>query len=495
MLEASQEPVAELVAHRRRIRRELIQALTAAPVLQSADGWSLFLHELSLILGSGMHTFGQGPLQTRAIKVVNFCGQRTEGMRSIAESIELLDPESAETAEIHRWVNEWHVVDLLAGIDFLWLREELEALPATTGDCYRHAAAVRLTEQPTYCTNAWQLFASLAGENASDGAPPCLRFLERIAPHLPAVADLRLRELFATLAARWELADYQAERPAPPAAPPAPADMAYLIIQFEKYGGDGDSYLVTHWRQWAAVWQPIRGQDRRVPEAGLESAVEEIVTEVERRWADRMGPVTIEFVLPDPLLDLPVEEFRRELRSIEATPLAVKYPIYVRSLNRLRSTEWHRVWRTRWQLRTTNQEADGVLHCAADGSGAIQVEASISGGTVVLVLSEPPTPGSIGERQLLAGLRAGLPAVLWHRRMYPSPQRCETVASMIRDALLGSGLAELPIHVAELRRQAWGEGAQRRHHHVGSGIVILWDDPDRLPERATAGSSTGEARG
>ena len=91
--------------------------------------------------------------------------------------------------------------------------------------------------------------------------------------------------------------------------------------------------------------------------------------------------------------------------------------------------------------------------------------------------------------------RAGLPAVLWHRRTYPRPYVCETVASMIGDALVGSGLAELPMHIAELRKLAWGGGSERQDHHVGNGIVILWDDPERLPDHAAAGANTGEARG
>ncbi|GAA3205161.1 hypothetical protein ACFO1B_33355 [Dactylosporangium siamense] len=495
MPETDQQPNAEAIAHRRRIRKELIQALAAASVLQDADGWSLFLQELSLTLGSGVPAVGHSSFHVRVIKVVNHCSRRADGMRSIAESVNLLDPESTDTAAILRCVDEWHVVDLFADVDVLWLREELQVLRATTGDLHRWAIEIRMTEQPGYCTTAWQLFASLAGENASEGVLPCLRFLERIPPLLSAAAGARLRELLATLSNRWELADYRAEHPAESAVPAAPADMAYLIIQFDKYGGDGDSYLVSHWRQWATVWQPVRGEDRRVLESDLEATVVEIVAEAERRWAEHMGPVTIEFILPDPLLDLPVEEFRRELQSVEATPLAIKYPVYVRSLNRLRSTEWHRVWRNRWQRRATARVADHVVHCAADGSGAVQVEASLGGGAVVMMLSEPPQLGSAGERQLLAGLRAGLPAVLWHRRTYPRPQRCETVTSMIRDALLGSGLAELPIHVAELRKRAWGEDPAQRHYHVGNGIVILWDDPDRLPDRAAAGPITGEARG
>jgi hypothetical protein len=479
---------AEVAAYRRRIRRELIEAMVVAPVLQTADGWSLFLHELSLALGDAVHRIGQGTFQSRVVKVVNHCSRRVDGMRSIAESMKLLDPDSHETTSILRWVDEWHVVELLTGVDVLWLKDVLDALPAS-GDVYRHAVEARMDEPPGYCVTGWQLFANLAGENAVEGTLPCLRFLQKVAPSLPVATRARLRNLLGALFARWEIVD----QPAPAAPVPPFGDMAYLIIQFEKYGGDGDSYLVSHWRQWATVWQPVRGRDRRVSEADLETVVEEIVVEVEREWADRMGPVTIEFVLPDSMLDLPVEEFRRELRSVEATPLAIKYPICVRSLTRLRSTEWHRVWRMRWQRRETAELTDVVLHCAADGSGAVQVEASLSGGTVVLVLSEPPVPGGIGERQLLAGLRAGLPAVLWHRRTYPRPERCETVASMIRDALLGSGLAELPAHVAELRKRAWGEGSERRNRHVGNGIVILWDDPDRLPHRASAGG-VGEVR-
>lgn len=480
-----------MVSHRRRVRNELVRAVAAAPSLQDRDTWSLFLQELSITLGSGVLAAGQDTYPGRVIRVVNYCLRHADGMRSIAESVMLLDPAGTETDRILRWVDEWHVAELFSDVDILWLREELFACEPT-GDLYRWAIEIRMSEQPGYCRTVWQLFASLAGENAAGGVLPCLRFLERVGPWLSAEGSARLEELMVMLSVQWELADAPAD---PPAAAAPPVDMAYLIIQFDKYGGDGDSYLVSHWRQWTTVWRPVKGEDRRVDEADLEATVEAIVAEVERGWAEHLGPMTIEFILPDSLLDLPVEEFRRELDSVEAAPLATKYPVYVRSLNRLRSTEWHRVWRTRWQQRATAQIADMVLHCAADGSGAVQVEASLDGGTVVMMLSVPPLPGSAGERQLLAGLRAGLPAVMWHRRTYPHSQRCATVTSMIGNALLGAGLSELPVHVAELRRQAWGQLPEQRNFHVGNGIVMLWDDPDRLPDRPAARTSNGEVHG
>jgi hypothetical protein len=475
---------ADAVDHRTQIRRGLISTLAEASFFHSG-GWSTFLDELSLSIGPDLPTHTQKSFRLQVTDVVNACVERPDGPRSIAEAVEFLFPGHNQTLSVLRWVDEWHVVELFGDVGVGWLKRELGGLRATKEE-YGLAMQIRQAEPPAHCGSVWELFASLAGENAVDGAPPCIRFLDRLTASLrPEVHD-DVRRLITTLSLDWA-ADGEPDTDVNGAASaPGPADTAYLIIQLERYGGANDTFLVSHWRQWSTEWAPVRGDDRRVAGPELETAVEEIVIDVERGWAGRSGTVMIEFVLPDSLLDLPVDEYRWQRRSAEAVPLAVRYPMYVRSLDRLRSIEWHRVWRTRWERAANHTMTEAVVHCAEDGGGALQIEANLKEGALVLVLSEPPVPGSAGERQILAGLRAGLPAVVWHRTS-PADRLRPAIMSMVGDALGRSRLTDLPILAAELRKQGWAAGADGREH-LGIGLVILWDDPDRIPDRP-AGTS------
>ena len=63
----------------------------------------------------------------------------------------------------------------------------------------------------------------------------------------------------------------------------------------------------------------------------------------------KCGAATLEFILPRSLLNLPVHLRRKDFESGDPRPLCLDYPIVVRSMERMRNTQWHRVWRRRWQ--------------------------------------------------------------------------------------------------------------------------------------------------
>ena len=108
------------------------------------------------------------------------------------------------------------------------------------------------------------------------------------------------------------------------------------MFQFEKYGAGDDTFIMSHWYQWASsTWEPCRGEDRRVRRDQLEAEVDKVVLETERRWAHLQGPVAIEFVLPSQLLNEPVDRWRWELDSASPRRLAIQFPLVIRSLERI----------------------------------------------------------------------------------------------------------------------------------------------------------------
>jgi hypothetical protein len=218
----------------------------------------------------------------------------------------------------------------------------------------------------------------------------------------------------------------------------------------------------------------------------LEAAVDGIVTATERRWAEKDGPVTIEFVLPWELLNAPVDTWYKELSSRSPTPLAMDYLIVVRSLERLYSRQWHRLWRSRWRILIDGSYAEQPVYFAQPDQTDIRLDAILRRemNVVAMVLHQPPTPSSVGESQALAGLRAGLPILIWHRSQLVDPSVRAVVSSLLEELPSGRrGLAQLPARIALLRQRAWGEEAGGGSRHVGHGLAILWDDPHRQPGR------------
>ncbi|WP_320068906.1 effector-associated domain 2-containing protein [Micromonospora sp. RTGN7] len=476
---------------RRRLVGQIATVMEASSVIRDPNSRQLLLQELGHALGGTLGYRELGLLRPQIVELVTVCVDRPGGLRCLVECLELLEPGSEQTITLLRLADEWQVAELFSDHDIPWLRSLLSTLEVTA-ELRRFVAQTRATPAPPWCETAWQLFAHLASANAHSEVPPWLPLLDRLATAVPQASLDQMRQLVAQLAKDWGVTDQlDASQP----SPPTPTGTAYLVIQFEKYGGDDDTYIMSHWYQWASpVWQPIRGEDRHVPYTELEAAVDQVINETERRWADQAGAVTIEFVLPWQLINEPVDTWRKELHSRMPSPLTTEYPLVIRSLERIRASQWHRVWRSRWRDLADRDSERKLVRCAASHHADVQLEATLKreNAIVVLVLSESPTADSVGERQLLVALRSGVPAIVWHRNSPSKEDLCQTVASMVGDRASGSGLTDLPNRAARLRQLAWSEDPERLDQHIGHGFVILFDDPDRQPGGAI--SADGDRR-
>ncbi|GAB3932293.1 hypothetical protein GCM10027614_01170 [Micromonospora vulcania] len=446
-------PVAE---ERRQLVRQITTVLEGSSVIRDPSSRQLLLQELEHALGGSLGYREVGLLRPQIVALVTVCVDRPGGLRCLAECLELLEPESKQTVALLRLADDWQAFELFSDYDVPWLRGLLSAIEASD-DLRQFVAETRAVPAPPWCETAWDLFAHLTSANSHGEVPPWLPLLDRLSTAVPPASLPRLRELCARLATDWGVAG---QLDAAPQSPPAPTGTAYLVIQFEKYGGDDDTYIMSHWYQWAsAVWQPIRGEDRHVAYGELEAAVDRVINETERRWAARAGAVTIEFVLPWQLINEPVDTWRKELQSGMPSPLTTEYPLVIRSLERIRASHWHRVWRNRWRGVVDRPGERKLIHCAAQHHADVQLEAILKreSSVVVLVLSETPTTDSVGERQLLVGLRSGVPAIVWHRNAPSIKDLCQTVASMVGNQASGSGVADLPNRAAHLRQSAWSD--------------------------------------
>jgi hypothetical protein len=265
-------------------------------------------------------------------------------------------------------------------------------------------------------------------------------------------------------------------------APAAHKDIvAYLVIRIEPDLLEPDLLTVTHWQHNDPdEWRPRRGDSFVGDLAAVRTYVAALVTEAEVNWAKDAAAIRIEFLLPYSLLNLPMDQWNLETGSALPRLLGLHYQTVVRSLDRARSPRWHREWRRRWALlkqmsagQTVPKDhwlwSRGTKHrqlTVLDAQLAVRKE------VVSLVLHSAPEGNEPGE--VMIGLRTGVPVMVW-QRVDAGRSAFDSEVKAMRDAL-----PELVEKLRLLRSAAMQ--TTRPDSHVGSRVVLLWDDPDRPVE-------------
>ncbi|EIV90733.1 hypothetical protein [Frankia sp. QA3] len=469
-------------------------------------------------------------------ELVRLCVKLPDGLAALAAAVEFVGDEPTARA-VRLRVAELDALAALEGelsvADWLMLRECLQG--RVLADAARVAyeiTADRLPRPLAEHDTLWHLFIQLAPCNAAPGqAPPWLVFLRFAAARLDPPAGARLELLVQTTAERWDLPEPAAQpHPGPPADPRSPAPdlaaarpageepTAHLMIQIEPAAARPDQMLVSSWRQWdLGPWRPVHGGDLAVAASELQATVEQLIVEMEGQWdapgtrddATRARELTVEFILPDDLFGLPVEAWTLESGSFHPVVLGLAYPVVIRSLRRLRSRHWGRLWANRWRLVEgpgPNGARPRAHHSAGRGADRIRLlDAALRADEIVcLVLSAPPGgPDTHGGREVELALRAGCPVMLWHRSDCFSPLFREEVSGLLADG----DFLSLPRRVLERRRivearmaasSATANGSPTTAREApgtpnetnrtwddepaGFQLALLWDDPRRRPD-------------
>ncbi|MEU3147303.1 MULTISPECIES: hypothetical protein [unclassified Streptomyces] len=475
---------------RNRLVVSIVDALQGSSTVNQASSRELWREMLADELDGPVEPFGGVALRPWLLQVVKACAQVGDGPACLVRSLEYVEQQSVTVAALWPLVDEWEAVDFFNSADLGHLRPALQSLPASElAAMARRASRSRVQELPGWCTSGWQIFLRLAGENTSAGELPfSMAFLALSADRLVREGQVEHAEVLRRfnrvqaqalglddLLAEWQHSEFP--QPAPSLVP------AYLMIQFEPDLVVADRYNVSHWHQSDSEgWHPVRGETVNLHRAELPGTVERLIGEAEAKWAELSQPVILEFVLPWELLNEPVEWWPSESDHPEPTPLAMDYQVVVRSLERLHRAAWHRHWHTKWrQLR--ERPADSHSHWGRqtqDGAYFFHLERELKEDrhAVCLVLSEPPTDDSgTGRREILAGLRAGVPAMVWHRSDCADPSFQDAIGEILQDRGLGS----LVERVGGWRKEALALGPDAWDGHVGRHLAILLDDPERKP--------------
>jgi nucleoside phosphorylase len=349
---------------------------------------------------------------------------------------------------------------------------------------------------PPGATTVYQLFDHLSGVNAGPGGlPPALVLVEEFAEMVDYPLASQLRRWIEQLAARLNLTEqlrtYRAARGSrekePPRGSPAghpdttrPAAFPGLLIQVVADGIEPDLCLVNYWLQRrSGTWSPESGGESvKVPLADAETLVEAVVRRAEEEWRDNTEPISIEFLLPTDLLHIAVEWWRTDLGSAAPSPLCLDYQVVVRSLDRMRARFRHRQWIRRWNAlwlpppghRLYWGRTERPLGDLGEWTARLRDDPAVTS----VVLSAPPHD-EIGRAELESALSAGVPVILWDRRV-PQP---DELPSVVGD-LTRAGPEQLPESLRSLRANAAKASLVERQAHPGLHLALLWDDPDRL---------------
>lgn len=324
--------------------------------------------------------------------------------------------------------------------------------------------------------SAWDAFQYLVDFNAGpNGIPPALLFLDLLARELGGeLGDTIVRwvdEQARRLRLLRELEQQRLTRAPVPEEP-----HLHLTIMLEPDAIDAGRCVLSFWRQDdPLVWPPPRGGVCEVPVDELEYRVDEVILDAEGVWSVQGISAAVEFLLPRTLLHLPVLSWRKEHRSGQPKFLCYDYRLSIRSLERMRSKHWHRVWHMRWDSMLKDPSADRLYHSGSAESQEHPIDAVLSDPRwvgLVMARTPSPQPGPGAEPdELVSALRSGLPVILWHPEAGP-----EDLRELI-DWVLGGERGFMDLL------------ALRKSAHLPSGpvndalvrdLVVMWDDPKRV---------------
>jgi len=485
------------------VREAVVEALVEAGLAEDAQSRSLLIQVISDYsghpLGVPQHSVGRDHL----IELVNACARIEGGMAALDRAVWMMRPGSPECDRIRRLVKEPRVLDLLPAQELHRLREWLVEITVPQLRTLVHRAAGPGVPPVWSVASAWEAFAHLAEFNAgADGFPPALMFVELVARQVGGDMSAYLTQWNNDQARRLRLEPQLRKRRT--AGPQIPGDsQLHLMLVVEPDGIDPNRYLLSYWRQDdPAEWPPARGETRMVTFDELERCVDDLVVSAERAWSGYAGAVALEFVLPRALLNLPVHLWHKEHDSGDPRPLCLDYPVVVRSLERMRSSQWHRVWHQRWQILMNDPSAERVhFGQPTDTEKRHRIDAVLSDPRwVLMVLSAAPScQPRPGADELAAALRSGLPALVWHPEASSGVLR-EVVAWLVE----GDGLGDLPRRAQASRQAAFQASAAPYDVNIARDLVVLWDDPHRLvvpdqpagqpPDQPQPGGDIGDER-
>jgi len=464
----------------------LVKALALLPCMGSTQERNFVVRLLTDRLGPLQIEESQRAHQ-HILSIAEVLDRRSDGLPALLDIVRELDEGTTQLQVVERMIASRTALPL-------WPDEEREELFALLRgvifpdllELYRQVAGVNAPELSAETTYR-EVFLILETLNAEpDGLPKPIVFVERLARGLRSELAMELHRWADRQAGRLgvitELQKMRRESQAPLPGPP-PNSPAYLVLLLRRIGRTGERYQLCHWSQLDPVsegWHPNRGEDFLGTIKEIQRQVAVLIESVETKWARYQPDIRIEMVLSSELLNLDVDQWPWEVDEgpLPPLPIGCRYAFAIRSLERMQTGKWHRTWHTRWsvlngQLRNGSIKPESGRR-AESGVAIRRLVADFENNrdVVSLLLSQPPDATDGGGHEVAAGVRAGLPIIVWSREDCDS----EDFLTSVWELLHGDGPGDVLQRAKQLRTKAY----ESHSGHVGHHLVLMWDDPERL---------------
>jgi hypothetical protein len=339
-----------------------------------------------------------------------------------------------------------------------------DSLPAYSYDAYRWAFEVSACAVPPGEVLPGDHLLDIvrdldSRQGTRRGLPLALPFVR----YLAAQAVAR-RAAWGAKAHAW--VDFTSERLGTDAVP-APPDRAVEkpVLHIQLTSDDNNRYRTRMWlyrNAFESIWES--GQPLEL-EAVREALAEQLIA---RR---SHAPARIEFHVPYELLDVPFEAWHIPWRPGRTKELGCSFELVLRCPDErqgLAETPWYRKWA--WLKAHGGRHPEAVRAvCDSDVSeelGSLLQETE----PPVVVLAEVTEPMIMDT--LNAVLDGGVPIAVWRRQAAVQEETAEPILTVLTEDAGPFEVQALPARLkkARIRRRS---------------LALMWDDPERIPERQT----------
>jgi len=336
-----------------------------------------------------------------------------------------------------------------------------------------------------------QLFTYAVELNVqSDGLPPAVLLVEHAAL-LAETTDRRtdLADWAREWARRAGLSDaLERRRVRRAAAAYNPGIPRCLVVAVEPARDGSDEIVVRPWLNTApGRWNPQPGEPETTTIDGLGPAVERTLRQGAWLWTaqqessltgrEQAPPPYVEFVLPYDLLNHDVSGLKFRTGDGRPLPLALKYAVHLRSLERMRTADVRirQQWLARWRALS---EQGVVVHGwrEPDADRLDEWETVLAGESrhTAVVMDAPGSASPLAA--LKAAIAEGIGLALWDRRGVFIEERREVVTAVFASVPTPT---QIPLAIHRLRLRAELNNTDGPHL-LGRHIAFFWDDPNRL---------------
>ncbi len=255
---------------------------------------------------------------------------------------------------------------------------------------------------------------------------------------------------------------------------------ARLLVKIEPSKSKKGTYLVQAWLQLEKSTGDstlnIYNESHTYKVENLPDLINRLISESERYILGQGKQLLIELFLPFALFNHDINSWKI-IVGPDPLPISTEYPIVIRSWDRVYSKDpiTYKKWFNKWtqfdKVKTAMEPHFCSLeHCQTKG---FSIELSDDIICLALTFALPATITSNDSIILRRIISNGMPVAFWP---YSQLNEAEDVEQSFKDLHFGCDFSVLPKKIWQKRRMNFAN-----QNHLLHRLVILWDDPTRLP--------------